>query len=798
MQTSTGNIQQTLSTALVAHEAGRIDEAAQLYGQVLQANPAQFDALQMLGLLQAQAGHGAEAEALLRRAIAVDGSSAILHFNLGNVLNELGRLNEAIAAYEAALVRDPGFAEATIYRAVLLGLSDRTNDALAALDALLARGPNAEALYNRANIFKRLGQHEQALADYDHALSVRPDFVEAWFNRGNLILDLGRPDDALASYDNGLATSPGNLDLLNNRGSALLALDRADEALAAFDVVAAEAPDFADVHYNRGNALAKLKRPDEALAGYEQALTLNPDYAAAAYNRGNVMVGLRQNDEALASFDYAIRCRPDYAEARYARSQALIQDAKYERAIADLEWLLAHGGYEHLKGDLHYARLHCCDWRDFDRSTAELVADVRAGKRVCHPFNFLATSGSSADQLECAEIEAAQVFPAVAPIHKDKSRTAGKIRLGYVSGEFREQATAFLLVELIERHDKHRFEVVCFDNGFDDNGPTRKRLNTAFDRIIDISTMTDDEAARTIADADIDILLNLNGYFGLARHGVFARRAAPIQVNYLGFPGTIGASCHDYIIGDPWVTPAADTSFYTERVVTLPDCYQPNDSRRLVAETPSRAELGLSDNAFVFCSFNNNYKLTPEIFDVWMRILRTVEGSVLWLLEGNDAIARNLCREAAARGVAPERLVFGARIPPAHYLARYRAADLFLDSLPYNAHTTASDALWMGLPVVTCTGTSFAGRVASSLLSALDLSDLITGSLADYEALAIRLALDPSALSSIHARLMTNRATRPLFDSDIYRRHIEAAFTTMIERHRAGLPPVNFAVPRLS
>lgn len=801
MPTFSTDLQHTLGEAFAAHEAGRIPEAARLYKAVLDAAPDQFDALQLFGLLQAQSGHRAEAERLLRRALAINADSADLHFNLGNVLNELGRIEEALTFYDSALARHHGFAEAAIYRAVILNQLGRADDALRGLDALLAKGPNAEAFYNRANVLKGMGRTNEALDDYDRALAQHPGFAEAWFNRANTLLDLGRSEEALANYDRALAASPDNPDVLNNRGVALLALDRADEALAAFDYVTAAIPDFADAHYNRANALRQLNRPDDALASYDRALALNPAYPAAANNRGNVLVAMKLIDRAIASFDQAITHRPDYAEARYNRSQALIEAGRYEQAIADFDWLLRHETpdmaqwCEGLRGNRLYAQMQCCDWRDVERGSAEVIAGVRHGTELCHPFNFLAISDSPADHLLCATAYAAAKFPP-APLPARAAKPAnGKIRLGYVSGEFREQATAFLLVELIERHDKTRFEVFGFDNGFDDGGPTRARLAKAFDRLIDIAAMTDDEAARAIADAGIDILVNLNGYFGYARNGVFAKRPASIQVNYLGFPGTLGADTIDYILADRWVIPETDHRHYREKVATLPDSYQPNDShRRITDATPTRSDAGLPDDAFVFCSFNNNYKLTPAMFDRWMRILQAVGGSVLWLLEGNDAVARNLRREAAVRGVSSERIVFAPRIPPDRHMPRHRLADLCLDTLPYNAHTTASDALWAGLPVLTCAGTTFPGRVAASLLSAVGLPELITTSLDDYERLAIELAREPTRLADLKAKLARNLKTTALFDTERYRRHIEAAFEAMVRRHRDGERPESFAV----
>lgn len=370
-----------------------------------------------------------------------------------------------------------------------------------------------------------------------------------------------------------------------------------------------------------------------------------------------------------------------------------------------------------------------------------------------------------------------------------------RIRVGYLSGEFRQQATAVLITELFELHDKSRFELFAFDNGWDDASELRGRIKRAFHEIVDISRLADVEAAAAIRQRRIDILVNLNGYFGHGRQGVFSYKPSPVQVNYLGFPGTIGADYIDYIIADRHVIPPGHEAHYTEQVVYLPDTYQVNDSKRKISDdTPARAEAKLPEKGFVFCCFNNNYKITPDIFALWMRLLRKVEGSVLWLLEDNAAVPSNLRREAESQGVAIERIVFAKRAQLDQHLARHRLADLFLDTLPYNAHTTASDALWTGLPLLTCQGTTFPGRVAASLLHAVGLPELITYSAQEYEARALELAAAPARLAEIRTKLMRNRTRRPLFDADRFRRQLESAYMMMWNRQVRGEPSAGFAV----
>jgi predicted O-linked N-acetylglucosamine transferase (SPINDLY family) len=326
-----------------------------------------------------------------------------------------------------------------------------------------------------------------------------------------------------------------------------------------------------------------------------------------------------------------------------------------------------------------------------------------------------------------------------------------------------------------------------------------KRLRGAFDHFVDADRLSDEQAASLLRRMEVDIAVDLMGFTSGCRPGIFSFRPAPVQVNFLGYPGTMGAPYIDYIVADRIVVPDEHRAFYTEKVVTLPDTYQCNDRRRAIADTtPSRVELGLPQRAFVFCCFNNTNKLTPEVFAVWIRLLEQVHGSVLWLLRDNETATRNLQSEALRRGIASERLVFAPRVKPSEHLARHRAADLFLDTLPYGAHTTASDALWTGLPVLTCRGSTFAGRVGASLLHAAGLPELVTSSLDEYEALALKLARDSDYLAEMRNRLARNRDICPLFDTVRFTRHLEAALTTMRHRQREGKPPAHFGVDAIS
>lgn len=628
---------------------------------------------------------------------------------------------------------------------------------------LLGKGYLAAALSNRGNVLRDLGRHEEALASYDRALRLKPDYAKAFYHRGNTLLNLKRPEDALASYDRALKLKP----------------------------------DYADALYNCGVALQSLKRPEEAVARYDRALQLKPEDAEALNNRGNALLDLRRPAQALISYDRALSFKPDYVDVLHNRGLALLKLKRPEDAVQSYARLLELApDYHFAKGKLLHAKMSCCDWGQLIPIAASIEKDIRAGKQSAEPFGYQAISNSPQDLRRCAEIYAAAKYPrSEIQFWTGERYKQAKIHIGYLSGEFRNQATSILMTGLFELHDKNRFELFAFDNGWDDASEIRGRIENAFSETIDITRLGDFEAASLIRQKQIDILVNLNGYFGLDRQGIFSYKPSPIQVNYLGFPGTLGADYIDYIVADLHLIPRDHDAFYVEKVVYLPDTYQVNDSKRSIAKrTPTRAEVKLPEAGFVFCCFNNNYKITPEVFDIWMRLLKKVAGSVLWLLEDNVAASRNLRREAEQRGVAPERVIFAAKIKLDEHLSRHRLADLFLDTLPCNAHTTASDALWAGLPVLTCMGGTFTGRVAASLLNAVGLPELITHSLENYERLALELATTPAVMLDIRAKLARNRMTHPLFNTDLFRRHIESAYVTMWDRYQHGEPPVSFAV----
>jgi len=681
-----------------------------------------------------------------------------------------GRLPEAEALYRQVLQTQPDHPEVLHNLGMIACQSGRYDTAIDYIRQAISRRPAQADFHNSlGEAYRCCGRLGEAEACYKRALAIRPDYAEAHFHLGDVLQMQGKLEESVGYYGHALRLGPTNVDAFNNLGVALWAQGKQEEAIGSFQQALALKPGFAGAHNNLGNARKARGELNEAVAHYRQALTSSPGFAEAYYNLGIVLEEQGGLEEAVAHYRQALALKPDYVEAE-----------------SQLMWSL----------------LCFCDWKQLGgiiEHQKHLLRAVRSP--FIKPFSLLCGPSSPEEQLSCARIHAAHRLAPVARLRDGLgfqfARTPReRLRVGYLSADFQQHATAYLIAELFELHDRTRFEIAAYSYGPKDDGPMRKRIADACDRFVELTEATFIEAARRIHEDGIDILIDLKGYTRAARTEIVALRPAPIQVSYLGYPGTMGAECIDYIITDRFVTPPGHEPFFSEQLVRLPDCYQINDRKRAIAtQTPTREECGLPGAGVVFCSFNNTYKITPAVFDIWMRVLREVPGSVLWLLESNTGVAANLRREAKARGVEPERLVFAPKLPLAQHLARHRNADLFLDTWPYNAHTTASDALWAGVPVLTCAGETFASRVAGSLLTAVGLPELITSTPTAYEALAVRLARTPSELAGLRERLQKNRLTAPLFDSERFTRHIERAYRMMWERYAAGEAPGKIDVP---
>jgi protein O-GlcNAc transferase len=654
-----------------------------------------------------------------------------------------------------------------------------------------------DALLLAALRAQKAGDAAEAARLCTDLLRADPKHFGALYLLGLVRCDAGRFEEGQHLLADALAANPRSAEASYMRGCALRALNRLPEALLCFERAVAIRPDFIEAHVNRAAALVTLKRGEEALEAIGKALALDSGNAGAWNNRGCILQELGRAREAVAAFEKASALRPDFTAALTNLASALADLTRYRDAAAVSERALAlTPDLPYMRGNLALYRLHACDWRHYDADRADIAAGLKAGKRVVTPFVNLLLSRSMDDQLACARIYVANDAPASdAPLWRGERYGHDRIRLAYVSADFRAHAVAALTAGVFEHHDRTRFEAIGVSCGRNDHSPMRARIAAAFEHFLDGETTSAEEIAARLRAMEVDIAVDLTGYTQHHRPGLFGLRPAPIQVNYLGYPGTLGAGYIDYILADKTIIPEVDRRRCAEAVVYLPDSYQCNDAKHpSPARTPARDEAGLPESGFVFCCFNNSYKIAPETFAIWMRLLRDVDGSVLWLLEDSSEAAANLRREAEARSVAPERLVFAPRISHAEHLARHRCAGLFLDTLPYGAHTSAGDALWEGLPVVTCRGSTFAGRVAASLLEAVRMPELIAESLEAYETLAVALARDPARFAGLKAKLVRNRETAPLFDTARITRNLEAAYETMWRRWQDGLAPEGFAV----
>ncbi len=707
------------------HRQGHHEQASAIYAQILEKDPAHFDSLHLLGVIAVDGGNPLEAVDWIGQAIRINSGVAEAHVNMGNALKDLRRFEEALASHDRALILKPDL---------------------------------AEAHFGRGFVLCQLRRLDEALVSYACAVRLRADYAEAYFNMGEAFKDQRRFTEALDAYEAAIRIQP----------------------------------DIALSWCGRGIALSYLRRFDEAISSYTRAIEITPEYANAYLNLGSALKDVGQFEEALAMYDQAIAIKPGFAEAYTLRASTLHAISRFDEALANYQYALdLRPSYEYLPGLVNHLRHRLCEWADFDDQTRRLAISLEGGAKVSPPF--IVSTMFDAPHLHriAAEEWTRSMCPpqdALGPIAARPRKE--KIRLGYYSADFHDHATCCLMAELFELHDRDRFELFAFSFGPDIQDDVRQRVAAAFDQFIDVRYQSDIDVARLSRELEVDIAIDLKGHTQSARPRIFSYRCAPVQVNYLGYPGTMGAGYIDYLIADKVLIPDGGEIHYSEKIVYLPYSYQVNDTKReFSARVATRDSMGLPQRGFVFCCFNNSFKITPQTFDGWMRILKAVDGSVLWLLDDNPSATRNLKGEARARGVDPNRLVFSPRLPQAEHLARHRFADLFLDTLPCNAHTTASDALWAGLPVLTLAGNSFSGRVAASLLNAMEIPELITCRQEEYEQLAIRIANEPEFLLTIKKKLGSKRLSAPLYNTPLFASHLERAYMQMYERERGGSEP---------
>lgn len=686
-----------------------------------------------------------------------------------------GQFVQAETSYRELLTQNPRHADTLHLLGILFHQTGRHAEAASLIGKAISLAPdNPDYLNNHGLALRAAGQPQEALASYLKAMQLAPHDADIHTNLGNVYQELGRFEEAAGCFRRVLYGNPKDLDAWNALCHALQSLANQYHAAgefrraeAAYEELLELAGDQPHLYYNLGNAQRELGKAKEALSSYEKARKLAPDDADIHNNLGNVLRELGRLDEAIACYEKALQLNPQLY---------------------------------HAKVHLVHQKQHVCDWQGLVEGITQIREWVKTVPQAqVSPFAFLAMPGTTAEEQKlCAENWVNNRYAQWVVQGKNQrleqiTAPRERLRIGYLSADFRLHPLAFLISELIELHDRGRFEVHAYSYGLNDKTSERKRMEKAFDRFTDVQALSLADTAHRIQEDGINILVDLTGFTQSTRSHLLALRPAPIQVNWLGFPGSMGSALFDYILSDAFITPVEQAVNYGEQLALLP-CYQPNDRKRPVGKTPTRAEAGLPAQGFVFCCFNQTFKITPDIFDIWMRLLKTVPDSVLWLLECNRWAKENLQKEAQARGVNPARLIFAPRVPIAEHLARHAWADLFLDTLPYNAHTTASDALWMGVPLVTCPGETFTSRVSGSLLHAAGLPELVVSSLSEYESLTLKLALEPRTLQAIKNKLGATRDSMPLFDMPAFARKLEQAYLRMWQHHQDGKPPQSFSV----
>ena len=704
-----------------------------------------------------------------------------------------GRFGDAERSLKQVLKMQPKNADALCFLSVVSAHKLDYLEALTLINKAIEASPKFALAYsNKGNILKELGRYEEAIISLDKAIQLDTKFVEAYNNKGNVLQAIGKYEEAIFNYDKAISLDSNFAQAQNNKGNAFERLHRFAEALDCYTKALAANPNYAEAYSNRGLVFFKLKQYSEALSEFDKAIAVNPMLSEGWAQKGELLHELEYFSEAIAHFDRALEINPKFAEAWADKAAANGAMKNYEDSLSSYEHAFSlKSTLNYLLGDYVHTKMFICDWSGIEARLAELQNRIISGDRAGSPFKVISAFDSPKLNFLSAKSWVDDKFPASkepAAFEKNKHR---KIKVGYFSADFINHPVAILTSELFELHDRNRFEVYGFSLARPNSeDQVQNRLRNAFDELIDIKGTSTQEVVRMARGMELDIAVDLGGHTLNAPTQIMACRVAPIQVNYLGYTGTMGADYIDYIIADKILIPADGREFYSEKVIYLPDSYMVDDSSRLPSSRIfTRRECGLPEEGFVFCCFNNSYKFNQKMLKSWVKILNATPKSIIWISENTEIFRKNLIAEFEKMGINGSRIIFAKRIDPmADHLARYKLADLFLDTNPYNAHTTAVDALKAGIPVLTLLGNVFAGRVAASLLSAIGLPDLIVDSLEEYEALAIDLANNPQKIQYFKNKLFENQNKEPLFNTKLYVKNIEAAYIEIHRRYLEGAP----------
>ncbi|BEI32740.1 tetratricopeptide repeat protein [Polynucleobacter sp. HIN5] len=750
-----------LNKALESLGNSNLDSAELYLNQASKLQVNNPHVLGLLGIVYAQRGNYPDALKFLNDSLRILPKNPLTLSSLGNTYLGLKDYENALNAYKRAIKFEPNF---------------------------------FEAWSNAGNALQELKRFDEAIVHYDKALSLKPDYAEAWSNKGNALQELKRFDEAIVHYDKALSLKPDYAEAWSNKGNALQELKRFDEAIVHYDKALNLKPEYAKGYANKGNALIEIKRFKEAIKNYEIALNFNPNYAEAHSGIGNVLYELKEFDAALLHHNKAIELKPEYAAGWINKGVTLNELKRFNDVVScygkalnlcpDIYW--AYGSFI-------YFKMKIASWSGLSDTLEDISRKVKNNQKVADPFVLLSLIDDPLLHMQAAKIYTQHFFSAnlvLSPLPKYSKRE--RIRIAYFSPDFRSHPVSYLTSELFELHDRSKFEVLAFSlQKAPHDDQMNSKLKNTFDEFIEVDYLSDIEVAQLVRNHEIDIAVDLSGHTKHSRAGIFSYRAAPIQVNWLGYPGTSGSEFIDYIIGDKTIIPISNQLLYSEKVAYLPNSYIVDDSKRIPSEKIfSLQEFGLPTNSFIFCCFNNDFKFNPCVLDRWSKILFAVQNSVLWISENNKDFKKNIMVEFEKRNIESSRIIFAGQIDSmSDYLARYKLADLFLDTHPYGAHTTAVDSLKAGVPVLTFMGKSFASRVAASLLNAIGLQELIASSPEEYEEIAIALAIEPKKLETIKIKLAHNLKTMSLFNTSLFTENLESIYLKMYERYQLDLEP---------
>jgi protein O-GlcNAc transferase len=777
----------------------QFDAAVDSFKQLLKINPHYAEAYNNMGVALQDKGDPEAAIDSYKQALKINPDYAEAYYNMGVALKDKGDLEAAIDSYKKALKCNSDYAEAYNNMGVALQDKGDLEAATASYKQALKINPDhAEAYNGIGNVLNAKGDPAAAIVSYKQALKINPDYAEAYYNMGVALNDKGDSEAAIDSYKQALKIKPDYAEAYYNMGVALNGKGDLEAAISSYKEAIKIEPNYAEAYYNIGVSIQEKGELETAIDNYKHALKINPDYFEAYNNMGNALDANGELEAAIDSFKQVLKIKPDDASAYCNMGNVLHHKGDLESAIESYAMALK------IKPDYqaaHTGKLHqqsyMCDWAALEQGR-DLIAKLGTSTESISPFGMLPLEDAPKRHRMRSETFTKKLYryrtplpPAAKPSQKPQ-----RLRIGYFSADFHEHPVTYLMAKVLEVHDRTCFEVYGYSIGPVRDDDMRQRLIKAVDVFIDVHDMNDQDIALLARQDKIDIAVDLTGYTKNYRAGIFAYRAAPVQINYLGYPGTMGADFIDYIIADQTLIPIDSQKFYSEKPIYLPHHYQAQDNTLPISDdTPSRLDLGLPEDGFVFCCFNNNYKISPSEFDIWMRLLGHVDGSVLWLLESNKWVKVNLLKEAQLRGISADRLVFAQKVSHEKYLAQFRRADLYLDTFNYNAGATASNALWAGLPVLTKLGEGYTARMAGSLLPSIGLPELATHSEEDYESLAMALATDSERLAKIRQTLADNRLSTPLFDTELFTKHLEDGYQQVYQRYYDGKLPEAIIVP---